>query len=498
MKNRNWLLRLIAILAVATCIRAAFAQVDVGVGVRVGNARAEVHIDDEDEGPEITVESFYEPLEPYGRWIETIRYGWVWHPHEMPDDWRPYSYGHWQCTEMGWVFVADHPWGWACYHYGRWLHTPDNGWIWIPGTVWAPAWVSWRSGGEHVGWAPLPPDPHYHAASVVIVEERNWHFDFVFVAGARFHEPCRPAVFVPATQQVNIINQTNNITNVKVVNKTVINNGPQIQHIEKVSNKSVNVVKVKDVQKTEINNYNANVSKTSPQKAKKIAAFTEAAERNTNAKLTKVERNDPEVQQRALRAAPGPVSDDDRRRGDGRGRNDAGGRDDAPGLDLNGPRGKGGGDGKQADAKKSSRDNPLNPAPEASSVPPTGGRTPKPGPGSPPDERSAGRGPRPGPSEPADGKSTDRSRGKSKSPLDGTTGGSNGPSVLAPPGSSDRPTGRMPQSPAGPRESQKNPGRTPSTGKAGPSAPPTPPPANGGNGNKDKEKDRKKDKKKDE
>jgi hypothetical protein len=492
MKNRNWLRRLILVLTVTACTPAALAQVDVGVGVRFGG-RPEVHVDDDDEGPEITVESFYEPLEVYGRWIETIRYGWVWHPHDMPSDWRPYSYGHWQCTEMGWVFVADHPWGWACYHYGRWLHTPDNGWIWIPGTVWAPAWVSWRSGGEHVGWAPLPPDPHYHAASTVIVEERDWHFDFVFVVGHRFHEPCRPAVFVPAAQHVNIINQTNNITNVKVVNKTVINNGPQIQHIEKVSNRSVNVVKVKDVQKTEIHNYNADVSKTAPHKAKRIAAFTEAAERNTNAKVTKVERSDPEVQQRALRAAPSAAPDDgDRRRGDGRARNDLGGRNDAQGLELNGPRGKGG-DGKQADGKKGGRDNAPATATDATPSPFGGGRTGRPGPGSPTDERSAGRS-RPGPSETGDGKSADRSRDKSKSPLD-TPSGSNRPSVLAPPGASDRPAARMPQAPTGSRESQKTPGRTPSTGKA--VQPPQPPPTSG-NGNKDKEKDRKKDKKKDE
>src|SRR5437867_262319 len=123
-------------------------ELRVGVGVSVGRADVAVAVEDDasDEPPAVTVQSFREPLEPYGRWIETVNYGWVWHPNAMPGDWRPYSYGHWECTEMGWMFVSDHPWGWACYHYGRWLDTSDNGWIWIPGTVWAPAWVAWRTG----------------------------------------------------------------------------------------------------------------------------------------------------------------------------------------------------------------------------------------------------------------------------------------------------------------------------------------------------------------
>ncbi|MCY1060360.1 hypothetical protein OV142_35060 [Nannocystis sp. SCPEA4] len=29
--------------------------------------------------------------------------------------------------------------------------------MWVPGEVWAPAWVDWRWGGGYVAWAPLPP-----------------------------------------------------------------------------------------------------------------------------------------------------------------------------------------------------------------------------------------------------------------------------------------------------------------------------------------------------
>ena len=33
----------------------------------------------------------------------------------------------------------------------------SRGWIWYPGTRWAPAWVDWRCSDRYYGWAPLPP-----------------------------------------------------------------------------------------------------------------------------------------------------------------------------------------------------------------------------------------------------------------------------------------------------------------------------------------------------
>ena len=33
----------------------------------------------------------------------------------------------------------------------------DRGWFWVPGREWGPAWVSWRTGGDSIGWAPIPP-----------------------------------------------------------------------------------------------------------------------------------------------------------------------------------------------------------------------------------------------------------------------------------------------------------------------------------------------------
>lgn len=106
---------------------------------------------------EVSYQTFYDNLAPYGQWVYDPQYGNVWVPNE-DGDFRPYgSRGHWVMTDYGNTWVSEDPWGWAVYHYGRWTYDPYYGWIWIPGYEWAPAWVSWRYGGGYSGWAPLGP-----------------------------------------------------------------------------------------------------------------------------------------------------------------------------------------------------------------------------------------------------------------------------------------------------------------------------------------------------
>src|SRR5690554_588061 len=90
----------------------------------------------------ISVDFFYENLEPHGEWLEMADYGYAWHPREMADDWRPYTVGSWAYTDAGWTWVSEEPFGWITYHYGRWVRVVDVGWVWVPDTEWAPAWVS--------------------------------------------------------------------------------------------------------------------------------------------------------------------------------------------------------------------------------------------------------------------------------------------------------------------------------------------------------------------
>lgn len=103
---------------------------------------------------------FDETLAPYGTWVDDDVYGRIWQPstEAVGDDFSPYATGgHWTQTEYGWTWISDWDWGWAPFHYGRWLAVADRGWCWMPGTLWGPAWVSWRAGGGYVAWAPLAP-----------------------------------------------------------------------------------------------------------------------------------------------------------------------------------------------------------------------------------------------------------------------------------------------------------------------------------------------------
>ena len=103
-------------------------------------------------------QTFYDALGNQGTWIQSSDYGYVWQPQETDPDWAPYTEGSWAYTDAGWTWVSAEPWGWATYHYGRWVNLAGTGWCWVPGYTWAPAWVSWRYGGGYAGWAPLPPD----------------------------------------------------------------------------------------------------------------------------------------------------------------------------------------------------------------------------------------------------------------------------------------------------------------------------------------------------
>ncbi len=118
---------------------------------------------DDESSPRVDVGFFYDELSPYGDWVQTRDYGWAWFPRNVHPYWRPYTDGRWVTTDYGWTWASNEPFGWATYHYGRWERDPRFGWLWVPGTVWGPAWVSWQYGGGYVGWAPLPPSVGFEA-----------------------------------------------------------------------------------------------------------------------------------------------------------------------------------------------------------------------------------------------------------------------------------------------------------------------------------------------
>jgi hypothetical protein len=111
-------------------------------------------------------------LDRYGRWDRHPEYGSIWYPQSVGAGWAPYRDGHWAwVAPWGWTWVDDAPWGFAPFHYGRWVNWQGR-WGWTPGgyvarPAYAPALVAWLGGGNvsvgisiggpTVGWVPLAP-----------------------------------------------------------------------------------------------------------------------------------------------------------------------------------------------------------------------------------------------------------------------------------------------------------------------------------------------------
>lgn len=197
------------------------------------------------------VQDFYEPLSATGYWVETPDYGWCWYPAYVASDWRPYSVGHWEWTNQGWYWVSDEPWAWACYHYGRWTWHDYYGWLWVPGVEWAPAWVSWHEGGGYIGWAPLSPRCVFDNSGFISFRYATIHpRAYIFIEYHRFCSPIYPAIIIHHTHvHRHIIHKTVNVTNIKVVNKTVINEGPSVAQIEKNASQKITMRPVEEVRK---------------------------------------------------------------------------------------------------------------------------------------------------------------------------------------------------------------------------------------------------------
>jgi hypothetical protein len=172
--------------------------------------------------PEVSYQSFYDALSPYGQWIDYPQYGYVWMPAVGPD-FKPYATnGNWVYTDGGWTWASNYPWGWATFHYGRWFFEDGYGWMWIPGNEWAPAWVSWRQSPDYYGWAPLGP-----SVSINVSNGGGYnppaHY-WCFVPQQYVTSPHVNNYYVSEQQNVTIINNTTVIHNTTIVNNNVTNN----------------------------------------------------------------------------------------------------------------------------------------------------------------------------------------------------------------------------------------------------------------------------------
>jgi hypothetical protein len=188
------------------------------------------------EPADVTYQTFYDDLSPYGDWIDNPDYGYVWRP--AMDDFRPYSTGgHWVWTdEYGWMWASDYDWGWAAFHYGRWQYDDFYGWFWVPGYEWSPAWVEWRTGGDYYGWAPLGPGININLGfSFGRYSPPNNYWCFVprnYMLSPRVYDYC-----LPQSRNTIIINNTTVINNYRRTNNVFVT-GPARNDVERYTGRT--------------------------------------------------------------------------------------------------------------------------------------------------------------------------------------------------------------------------------------------------------------------
>ena len=163
----------------------------------------------------------YEDLDDYGDWRDDPSYGHVWFPNRVDSGWAPYHEGHWAwIAPWGWTWVDDAPWGYAPFHYGRWISAGGR-WGWVAGPVdvvpvYAPALVVFVGSlgvvGGNVGWFPLGPREVYVPTYNVSRE---------YVNRVNISNTTVNTTTINNVYNTTIVNKSTTITNVTYVNKTV-------------------------------------------------------------------------------------------------------------------------------------------------------------------------------------------------------------------------------------------------------------------------------------
>jgi hypothetical protein len=197
----------------------------------------------------------YDDLDDYGDWTPASDYGPIWFPRAMPVGWQPYTTGHWAyVAPWGYTWVDDAAWGYAPFHYGRWVMWQGR-WGWVPGPpavrpIWAPAFVAFVGGGPGVSlgvsfggggvaaWFPLgvaePFVPWYRCSPAYVRTVNVTNVNITVIHNVTIVNNYN--VFINRVQTVQTVNeiQVNNITyvnreHVVAVNASVMSGGGRVQ-----------------------------------------------------------------------------------------------------------------------------------------------------------------------------------------------------------------------------------------------------------------------------
>lgn len=243
----------------------------------------------------VSISVFHDDLAPYGSWVAAGPYGSCFVPR-VAVGWAPYVDGEWVYTDYGWTWVSNDPFGDVPFHYGAWTWFDPYGWIWVPGTVWAPAWVTWAYGDDYVGWAPVPPSfgftsTGYVGSPVVLPATR-----YVFVPTRQFVGVPVSSVRLPAERNSVIFARTVKTTDYRVAGGVVRTSGPPPARVERVAGHTIAPVSIDRVKARPTTLAEAGVAKASrirvaapASETRRLAAEKPAAESRAAAKPAKSE-----------------------------------------------------------------------------------------------------------------------------------------------------------------------------------------------------------------
>jgi len=180
---------------------------------------------------------FHSELSAYGNWYKLKGGINVWRPSNVSYDWGPYRNGRWFSTDDGWYWDSDEDFGYIAYHYGRWLYDDYYGWVWVPGSVWAPAWVDWRYDDDYIGWAPLPPYAEF-SIGIGISFTNNFHYGYNYWNFVSYTNFCSPNVynyFASNKFKYRIYSKTKYRNNYSYNRGRVINRGVDLKYVRERS-----------------------------------------------------------------------------------------------------------------------------------------------------------------------------------------------------------------------------------------------------------------------
>ena len=239
--------------AAITTATPAAARVNISVGLNAGG---------------ISFGYFHNSLSRRGHWIHHPRWGDVWQPPNARH-YRPYFNGYFEYTDYGLLWVGNDPWSSVTDHYGRWVYDPHYGPLWIPGYVWAPAWVVFREGGGYLGWFPMPPDygdfddgPYYGGryswdnyygyGDWYGMSGNSFYNLWIFVDQDHFYRHDYRNYVVDSRRVGSIINQTRDTTHYSTEGDHIVNRSISSDRLESITHQRIHPVEARTLLKGDV------------------------------------------------------------------------------------------------------------------------------------------------------------------------------------------------------------------------------------------------------